>query len=127
MNEDTNSLRFLMEEVLRVKEIKNEVQKDMNEVDEYLKELEQALLDKFNADGITSSKDTSGNLFSMVTTSSAVIEDYDAFTKYVIENGRTDLFWKRVKESEIKKMWDNGEEVPGIEMFSKIGLRVRKG
>lgn len=125
--EEPETLEFLMDEVLRVREIKAELQKDMKEVEEYVAELEDAILKKFDEVGVKSVKDVSGNTFSHTVTASAVIEDYDAFTKYVMESGRIDLMQKRVMQSEVQKMFEDGESVPGIGLFTKIGLRIRKG
>lgn len=124
---DEPKLEDFLTELLRVREIKSNLQKDLKEVEEYLGELESEVLKSFDDMGLKSVKDDSGNNFSSVITRSARIEDPDAFFEYVVANNRVDLLHKRVIQSEVEKIWDVGEQVPGIEMITKIGLRIRKG
>lgn len=124
---DNPKLEDFLAELLRVREIKSNLQKDLKEVEEYLGELESEVLRSFDDMGLKSVKDDGGNNFSSVITRSARIEDPEAFFEYVVTNNRVDLLHKRVIQSEVEKIWDVGEQVPGIGMITKVGLRIRKG
>jgi hypothetical protein len=56
----------------------------------------------------------------------ANIKDYGKFIKYVKDNEAYDLFQRRVSISSFRERTDDGEKIPGIEIFTKIKLNLRK-
>ena len=52
------------------------------------------------------------------------------FYKYVAANQRFDLLQRRLSEGAIKTMWEEGEEVPGVEQYGIVQVSctaIKKG
>ena len=54
------------------------------------------------------------------------ISDWDAVFSYATKHNAPDLLQKRLSSTAIRDRLDNGEEIPGIESFTKIGLSLTK-
>lgn len=54
------------------------------------------------------------------------LKDWDVFTKYLAESGRFDLIHKRVSSKPVTDMWEEGEEVPGVERFKTVDVSITK-
>jgi len=54
------------------------------------------------------------------------IKDQRAFQKYVKKHGAFDLYQNRVATKAWKARLDDGEAVPGIEIFKKVSVSIRK-
>jgi len=54
------------------------------------------------------------------------IKDRRKFDQYVLKNKALDLFQNRVSASAWKSRLDEGEKVPGISVFERIGVTVTK-
>lgn len=54
------------------------------------------------------------------------LKDWDAFTSYVAKSGRWDLLHKRVSNKPVSDMWEEGEEVPGVEKFRTVDVSITK-
>lgn len=54
------------------------------------------------------------------------IEDWDKYWAWVEANGAKDCVQKRLSQDAIRARYDNGEEVPGVESFTKITLSLTK-
>lgn len=54
------------------------------------------------------------------------IKDYRKFMKYVLKKRALDLLQNRVSSRAYFDRLDEGEEVPGVEIYTSIGISVRK-
>ena len=59
-------------------------------------------------------------------TTYATIRDYDAFINYVKEEDAFHLLQRRVADASYREMLQIGEEVPGLEPFTRRKLNIRK-
>lgn len=124
--ENQIDLDTLMDEILRVRVMKNKWESELSEIKEYLDELENDLVSKFSDLGVRAMTTKDGSNFMLVTTQIATIENWEELEKYVYENRLLDLMSRRVSSKAIKELAEAGEEVPGVGIISKVGLRVRK-
>ena len=62
----------------------------------------------------------------IVTKPVPTLRDWDAFTKYVVENQRFDLLHKRIADKPVKDIWEMGETVPGVEKFNTVSVSITK-
>lgn len=62
----------------------------------------------------------------IVTKDVPALKDWDAFTDYVIANGRFDLLQKRLSDRAVKDMWEEGQSVPGVEKFRTVDVSITK-
>ena len=54
------------------------------------------------------------------------LKDWDAFTAFVAEHGRWDLLQKRVSNKPVTDLWEDGEDVPGVEKFKTVDVSITK-
>lgn len=54
------------------------------------------------------------------------IKDWNVLTNYVRESGRFDLLQKRVSDTAVKDLWEEGNEVPGVEKFQNVEVSITK-
>ena len=55
-----------------------------------------------------------------------MVNDWDAFNNYVLHTGQTVLYQKRISEGVANEMIENGEEIPGVELYEVNTLSVSK-
>jgi len=53
-------------------------------------------------------------------------KDWPTIWAYIAEHDAFDMLAKKLSGKAIKERWDQGEEVPGIERFTKIDLSLKK-
>lgn len=54
------------------------------------------------------------------------LKDWDAFTAYIMKSRRWDLLHKRISNKPVVDMWEEGEEVPGVERFKVVDVSITK-
>lgn len=52
------------------------------------------------------------------------VKDWEKFDAYVIKNKATDLYHRRISSTAYNARIENGEEVPGVEIFEKPVLHA---
>lgn len=88
-------------------------------------ELEDHILNKFGKDEIRGAKgDVATAAIKMDQTVNCT--DWDAYRDYVIKKKAWDMLRKQPAVTAVKQRWANGEEVPGVEPFTKISLSLTK-
>lgn len=108
-----------------VKEKINEIEKRADKPRAMLRELEGALMAKLIAAGADSIKTEHGTVYKYTTTS-AVIEDNQAFWNYAVENDASDLFQARASATAVVSRMEAGDTVPGVRVSQYSTARVRK-
>ena len=102
------------------------MQKDTDEVKSRRREIEDHLIQKIGElEGTTG---VAGETYraQVVTKPAASVRDWDSLYGYIMENQRFDLLNKSVSQSSVKEMWENQEDVPGVERVNRVTLSVRK-
>lgn len=54
------------------------------------------------------------------------IADWPTFIGWVAKHKAWDILYKQAGQTALRERFDNGQEVPGIEAFEKIGLSLTK-
>lgn len=54
------------------------------------------------------------------------VKDWDAFYKHIKKTGSFDLVQKRLSDAAIKERFEDGKEVPGVEMFNAVSISMNK-
>lgn len=62
----------------------------------------------------------------IVTKDVPALKDWDAFTNFVIKSARFDLLQKRLSDRAVKDMWEEGQDVPGVEKFRTVDVSITK-
>lgn len=87
--------------------------------------LEEHLLQKYKKDDLESAR---GKLASSSITRKdyGVIQDFDELTGYCIRKKAFDLFQRRLSTEACQERWERGEQIPGVEKFTKIKVSTHK-
>jgi hypothetical protein len=54
------------------------------------------------------------------------VKDWDVFYKYVKRTGDFDLMQRRLSDTAVKARWENGKQVPGVEVFTSTVVSCTK-
>lgn len=87
--------------------------------------LETELLKQFNSEDIKGSQGLRGKAAIKVT-KYPTIKDHMKFQKYVKKNGAFDLYQRRINQKAYFDRLEEGEAVPGVEIFNKTSIKVSK-
>ena len=94
------------------------------EVSNKIKEIEESLIGRLDAEGMT--KATGGKASVSVTTSVvADVQDWDELWVFLIKKKLTHLLQKRVSEPAYRELLEKGIKVPGVVPFNKRSLTLR--
>lgn len=99
---------------------------EMGALIEKMNKLEAWLLQKMEADGVSSYKTPMGTAFK-TTTDHANVADWDAVLEYVMENEAFHLLEKRVNKIAVRGYIDEGKPPPpGVNYFTKVDINIRR-
>lgn len=87
--------------------------------------LETHIINSFSKTDITGARGkiaTAG----VKTTTTVDTEDWDAYLAYVVKKKAWDLLRKQPAVRAVQERWDQGQEIPGVKPFTKIGLSLTK-
>lgn len=118
-----------MEELIEVyvktrdakKRIEERHRRELAEPNEMLEETERLIMTLLNAAGADSMKTTAGTAYKSPWTK-ANIQDWQKVLDFAVENGRFDLFERRVAKSVVEEIGN----VPGIEIERGVRVNVRR-
>ena len=109
---DTRQLRLAME-------------KEAAEVKAYESKIRDYIIDN-----LSKSDDTGASGLKyraqIVTKLQASVTDWTATHAYVQKTGRFDLLQKRISDTAVKAMWEEGETVPGVERMNVVDVSITK-
>lgn len=88
-------------------------------------ELETKLLRSFDKEDIDGCKGKRG-VASIKKARFPSIKDRRKFDKYVLRNKALDLFHNRISSKAYFDRLEDGEVVPGVEVFERIGVSIKK-
>lgn len=54
------------------------------------------------------------------------VRDWDKVWDYIFKTRRTDLLQKRISDRAVKDMWEEDQEMPGVEKFNAVDVSITK-
>ena len=87
-------------------------------------EIDVLIIALLDAQGVDSTR-TDVATVSVSTTSHPNVDDWDAFTDFVVANHAVYLLQRRVSAKAVEELIANGDTVPGISFFTKKTLNLR--
>ena len=118
-------LNDMIDRMFLLREKKREHEAKIKEVEEEYKALALEFQAKCKEAGTDYAR---GSLASASITEQVVpvIDDWELFSEWVMDNDALYMLHRRVSAGPWKELRDTGEEVPGIEPFTKVGVSLRK-
>lgn len=86
--------------------------------------LVEKVIQQYSEDQIASVKTKAGTV-TRVSTVVPTLKDFDAFFGFVRDNDAPELLQRRVSSEAWRERVEAGEEVPGVEAFTRVSLQVR--
>ena len=118
------SVGAVIDQIWAVREEKRRLEAQVKEVALKIEELETALMERLEAEGLDKATGTKASV-SVGTSVVADVQDWDAFWVYILKNKYTHLLQRRVSEPAYRELLDAGKKVPGVQPFTKRKLNVR--
>lgn len=119
------SLGSLIDEYFALRERKRELDRELKELKDEMAALEERVINALDADEVTLSRGRRASA-SITETVVPVVEDWDTFQAYVLQNEALHLLERRPSTAAWRELKDSGELVPGTRPFIKRDLSVRK-
>lgn len=88
-------------------------------------EYENRLIAAMDAAGTETVKNKYGN-FGRTETIMPVPKDWEAIHQYVKDNDAFHLLYRQILSATYRELLDAGEEVPGIDTYTRVAISVRK-
>ena len=109
-----------------LREKKRKLEAQVSEVEAEYKDLEELLMEKLESEG---SRTGAGKTASVSISHSVVgnVTDWDKFNAYVKKTGFFHLFQRRVSDTAVRELFEQGKKIPGCEPFTKKRLNLRAG
>lgn len=119
------SIGLCADEYHEVREMRLAMQKEVDAVAERERELRDYIINNLSKSDDTGA---AGKRYRAQVIVKVVpkTDDWNALHAYVQETGRFDLLQKRLSDTAVKAMWDNGEAVPGVGTFNQIDVSITK-
>jgi len=115
----------MIDEMFELRENKKDLEARIKDINEQMTLLEAQLMQKLDDE-----KQTMGRGSSASATISAsevpMVEDWDAFGQYLIDNDALYLLQRRVAVRAFRELKDAGETIPGTTTFPKRTISLRK-
>ena len=113
-------------ELHNIKDQKEELERQLKEVNEKESYLEEIIISKMRSEGLEKASTQWGSA-SIKSDTYVSISDFERFMNWCIENKRFELLVKEIK----RKVWDEkfhsqGIEVPGTKQFEKDTITFRR-
>lgn len=112
-----------IDDLIKLRQLKAAAQAKVDEIDEKVKAAEAVLLETLQAEGVEKATGKLGTV-SVSQNVVATVKDWDAFYEYISKNKFFHLLQRRVSDPAYRELLDMGKKVPGVEPFTKVGLRV---
>lgn len=108
-----------------VSELRLAMQKEVDKVKARETEIKDYIIDNLSKSDDTGA---AGKKYraQITTKAAASVADWDKVREFIRENDRFDLLSKSINQSAVKSMWENGEQVPGVEKFNSVGVSIKK-
>lgn len=87
--------------------------------------LREHMIEAFKKDQLQGARG-SGRSLSVISVAVPVLKDWKKFFRFASKKGNDDLLPRSVSSTAWRERVDNGKFVPGVESFTRVGLRVNK-
>jgi short subunit dehydrogenase-like uncharacterized protein len=114
-----------VDQAYEMRKARLDLEKKVEEMKAEEKTLEEHILKIFDQQGLM--KGGSANTTAAISTRRrAMIMDWKRFSDYVIKTKQPDLLEKRPAQTACQERWDDGVQIPGIEMNETRALSLTK-
>lgn len=110
----------------QLKDRKDEASADLSAAESAYKDQEQIIIEMMEMQGLDSTRLAGIATLTKTVQEIPTAEDWGQVYEYIINNDMPHLLQRRLSAGSIKELNDQGIEVPGVTIFRKIGLSVRK-
>lgn len=123
----TGSVGTLIDKMWKLREQKKEYEAAAAAVSKEMTALEDALIEKMDAEGVTKATGRAASASFTFSTIADVQGDegWKLFYAYIKKTGYFHLLHKRVTDTAYKELLDAGKKVPGVLPFTKKRLNLR--
>lgn len=114
----------LIDQHWAAREEKRRLEEQVKEVDVKLKELEETLMERMDAEGLekaTGTKATASISSSIV----ADVQDWDALWAFIARNKFFHMIQRRVSDPAYRELLEMGKKVPGVQAFNRRKVNLR--
>jgi len=113
--------------LLAKREEQRAAQAHADELKEKMAPLEEALLERLNAEGLTQAAGSKATIY-VKKTEEPDVKDWQAVYGYVAKHGAWEILQKRISSTAWRERREEGDEVPGIDVFirQKLNLRTKE-
>lgn len=114
----------LIDSIWASREEKRRLEVQVKEAETTIAELQTQLMERMEAEGTDKAQGSKASV-SISKNVVADVQDWDAFWAYVIKKKYTHLLQRRVSDPAYRELLEAGQNVPGVEPFTKRALNVR--
>ena len=109
-----------------LREKKRKLESEVSEIEAEYKDLEELLMQKLESEG---SRTGAGKTATASISHSVVgnVTDWEKFNAYVKKTGFFHLFQRRLSDTAVRELFEQGKKIPGCEPFTKKRLNLRSG
>jgi hypothetical protein len=121
----TERLDDLIDEMVRVRDQKRVREEQIKELNKTLNDLQARFIQSAKAAGTEYARSALGSA-TIVQTVVPQIDDWDLVAEWIKENDALYLLHRRISSVAWKELRDMGEDIPGVEPFTKVSVSLRK-
>lgn len=114
----------LIDSIWAAREEKRRLEAQVKETETTIAELQTQLMERMQAEGTDKAQGSKASV-SISSNVVADVKDWDEFWAYVIKKKYTHLLQRRVSDPAYRELLEAGQNVPGVEPFTKRALTVR--
>lgn len=100
-----------------------ELERQLNQQTKLVEELRHEMQTEMGIAGTDTYKSELGTV-SVAKQSIPTVKDWEAFYTYLLDNQAVDLLQRRISTSAWRERVEEGEVIPGVELFEKATLRI---
>ena len=121
----TERLDDLIDEMVRIRDQKRVREEQIKELNKTLTDLQQRFIQSAKAAGTEYARGALGSA-TIVETVVPQIDDWDLVADWIKENDALYLLHRRISSVAWKELRDMGEDIPGVEPYTKVSVSLRK-
>ena len=114
----------LIDQHWAAREEKRRLEEQAKEVEVKIKQIEEVLLERMDAEGLEKATGTKASV-SISTSVVADVQDWDLLWPYIAKNKLFHMIQRRVSDPAYRELLDMGKKVPGVLPFTKRKLNLR--
>ena len=115
----------MIDEMFNLRESKKELEAKVKKINEEMTLVEAELIQKLDAEETSMGRGKSASA-SITKSEVPMVEDWDTFGQYLIDNEMLYLLQRRVAVRAFRELKDAGEDIPGTTTFPKRTISLRK-